>query len=78
MAQFHKADVVVGNIYLVKVSGREVPVQIRRKIQAGGKQQRMWWLGVNLITNREVTIKSAAKLRKLITLTDYERYGLTV
>lgn len=78
MAQFHKDDVVIGNIYLVKVSGREVPVQIRRNIQAGGKQQRLWWLGVNLKTNREITIKSAAKLRALITPSDYERYGLTV
>lgn len=78
MAQFHKDDVQLGQIYLMKVSGTEVPVQIQRRTQSGGKRNGTWWIGLNLKTNRTVTIKSAAKLRKLITTTDYERYGLTV
>lgn len=78
MATFHKNDVQVGQVYLMKVSNTEVPVLIVRAFQDRGKQNRTQWKGRNLKTNREVTIKSAAKLRAYIAPTDYERYGLTV
>lgn len=68
-----KKDVKVGSVYVVKVSGklcrvridREEPVRHSSVLRSGGKPIRFgggWW-GTNLETNREVRIKSAAKLR---------------
>jgi hypothetical protein len=52
-----KKDVELGKIYTVKVSGRIVPVRILRLSPYGG------WVGQNLITTREVHIKTAGRLR---------------
>jgi hypothetical protein len=54
-----KADVVIGKIYVVKVSGRETKVRLDRESPYGG------WVGTNLATSREVRIRSAAKLRRV-------------
>lgn len=56
-----KKDVQIGKTYLAKISGRVVPVAVVRESQYGG------WDGINLTTNREVRIKSAAKLRQEVT-----------
>lgn len=52
-----KAQVILGCIYAVKVSGNIVPVKLTGESPFGG------WTGTNLTTGREVRIKSAAKLR---------------
>ena len=53
-----KADVVVGKTYVMKVSGKLVPVRLTREAPYGG------WFGTNTVTNREVRIRTAAKLRR--------------
>ena len=58
---FHKADVVIGNIYVMKVSQKLAKVRIEYAHQAGG------WVGTNLATGREVRVRSAAKLRAAAT-----------
>lgn len=52
-----KSEVQVGKVYIVKVSGKLARVRLTEASPYGG------WIGTNLSTNREVRIKSAAKLR---------------
>jgi hypothetical protein len=52
-----KNDVVLGQVYAVKVSGRIQPVRIIAESPYGG------WVGRNEQTGREIRIRSAAKLR---------------
>jgi len=52
-----KADVKVGDVYAVKVSGNVVPVVIDQEQPQGG------WVGTNQETNRQVRVKSAQRLR---------------
>jgi len=53
-----KADVKVGKVYIVKVSGAEVPVRITTTHPDGG------WYGINETTNRKIRIKTAGRLRR--------------
>jgi len=55
-----KKDVMIGGRYLVKVSGRLVPVRIISVSPYGG------WNAVNEITRRAVRIKSPLRLRSLL------------
>jgi hypothetical protein len=50
-------DVILGQVYAVKVSGRIQPVRLVAESPHGG------WVGRNLQTGREVRIRSAARLR---------------
>jgi hypothetical protein len=50
-------DMVLGQVYAVKVSGRIQPVRLLAASPYGG------WLGRNEQTGREIRIRSAAKLR---------------
>jgi hypothetical protein len=52
-----KRDVVLGQVYAVKVGGRIQPVRVIAESQCGG------WVGRNEQTGREIRIRSAAKLR---------------
>ena len=52
-----KADVATGNHYIARVSGRLVVVRLDAVSRYGG------WDGVNVVTGREVRIKSVARLR---------------
>ena len=52
-----KRDVAIGATYIVKVSGKLTKVRITRPSPYGG------WDGLNLATQREVRIRSAARLR---------------
>jgi hypothetical protein len=52
-----KAEVVVGNIYVAKVSNKLAHVRITGESRYGG------WDAVNVLTSRKVRIKSAARLR---------------
>ncbi len=52
-----KADVQIGELYAVKVSGKVAPVVIDEAHPNGG------WVGTNQETNRQVRIKSAQRLR---------------
>jgi hypothetical protein len=52
-----KADVKVGEVYAVKVSGNMAPVVIDEEHPKGG------WNGTNQETNRQVRIKTAQRLR---------------
>ena len=52
-----KHDVVLGQVYAVKVSGRIQPVRLIAESPYGG------WVGRNEQTGREIRIRSAAKLR---------------
>lgn len=63
-------DVRVGAVYEVRVSGKLAPVKIIREYDTyagsrmNGRQLRTRWIGKNLRTGREITIRSAAKLRR--------------
>jgi hypothetical protein len=52
-----KRDVVLGQVYAVKVSGAVVAVRLVAESPHGG------WVGRNERTGREIRIRSAAKLR---------------
>ena len=52
-----KSEVEIGKTYIVKVSGKLVPVQIINESPFGG------WNGGNLLTKRGVRIRTAARLR---------------
>ncbi len=52
-----KAEVKVGEMYAVKVSGNMAPVVIDEEHPNGG------WVGTNQETNRQVRIKTARRLR---------------
>ena len=53
-----KQDVQLNHKYLVKVSGKLVPVAIVQENPLGG------WNGINLLTHRGVRIHTAARLRR--------------
>jgi hypothetical protein len=57
-------EVVVGRVYLAKVSGRFVPVRIERPVLVGFGRMRMGWEATNLATGRRILIRSAQRLRK--------------
>lgn len=52
-----KNQVRIGETYTVKVSGQLAPVRVKGTSPYGG------WIGVNTKTNREVRIRTAARLR---------------
>jgi hypothetical protein len=52
-----KSEVKIGKTYIVKVSGQLAPVRITGTSPFGG------WTAVNTKTNREVRIRTAARLR---------------
>lgn len=54
-----KVEVEIGKVYIVKVSGKLARVLIDRESPYGG------WEGTNVLTNRSVRIRTAAKLRKV-------------
>ena len=62
-----KDEVKVGREYLVKVSDRVVPVRIEAE-HASGKG----WVGMNVMTGRQVRIKSAQRLRRPVVETPQE------
>ena len=55
-----KADVQIGETYLVKVAGNLVPVKITREHGDGG------WEGRSVKTGKTIRIKSAQRLRKCV------------
>lgn len=69
-------DVKIGAVYAVKVSGKIQPVKILEK-----HKYSVAWYGRNLNTQREVYIKSAAKLRYEIPRQGgrflYQYYGIS-
>jgi hypothetical protein len=62
-----KAEVRVGEVYAVKVSGNMAPVIIDEEHPKGG------WTGTNQETNRQVRIKTAQRLR--CPWDDYLKHG---
>jgi len=60
-SKMKKANVEIGNIYIVKVSGKLAKVKLTSVSIYGG------WVGTNLTTGREVRIKTAARLRLEVT-----------
>jgi hypothetical protein len=70
-----KSMVEIGNIYLVRVSGNLVPVNVVEEVEHHKSKRnpysgeiswgsRTHWLGKNLKTGRIIEIRSAAKLRQ--------------
>lgn len=68
-----RAEVVLGKVYLVKVSGKLAPVRITEnlgmftpviRLNYAPNSRHLGWKGVNTRTGREVRIRSAAKLRQ--------------
>ena len=55
-----KAQVIIGETYVAKVSGILAPVRIDSVCSYGG------WNGINAKTNRQVRIKSAQRLRGVL------------
>jgi hypothetical protein len=64
-----KKDVMIGGRYVVKVSGRLVPVRIISESQYGG------WNAINELTHRPVRIKSPLRLRSLLSLPKQPKAG---
>ena len=60
-----KAEIVIGEVYLAKVSRALVPVRIDsvRHLYGGGTRG---WTATNLVTGREIHVRSAARLRRRI------------
>lgn len=56
-----RQEVEVGKVYRAKVSGVVVPVRLVRAHHQGG------WVGLNMVTNREVRVRTAARLRGEVT-----------
>ncbi|MFY9224761.1 MAG: hypothetical protein WAQ98_18970 [Blastocatellia bacterium] len=50
-------DVVIGEVYEVKVSGKLTNVKVTKACNNGG------WVGINLATNREIRFRTGARLR---------------
>jgi hypothetical protein len=59
-------EVVVGQVYLARVSGRVVPVRIERPVLVGIRKVRTGWEATNLATGRRILIRSAQRLRKRV------------
>ena len=59
-------EVVVGQVYLARVSVGVVPVRIERVVLKGLRQKRRAWEATNLTTGRRILIKSAQRLRKQV------------
>ena len=55
-----KSEIQLGGKYVAKISGKLTVVQVQSPCSFGG------WNAVNLSTQREVRIRSAAKLRKAV------------
>jgi hypothetical protein len=56
-----KKEVEIGGLYTAKVSGKIATVRLVRESPYGG------WDAINIDTNREVRIKTAARLRRAVT-----------
>ncbi len=54
------ADVKIGSVYIVKVSGKLQPVRITQERPGGG------WRGMNVNTGRVIDFRSAGRLRYAI------------
>lgn len=63
-----KKEVEIGGVYKAKVSGvvTEVRIIAEKLSPSYMKQRRVQYRAINLSTGREVTIKSAAKLRERV------------
>ena len=60
------SQIVIGKVYIVKVSGDLVRVRItssRFIASWNGQTKASGWLGTNLATGREIKIKSAQRIR---------------
>lgn len=55
------AEVEIGRAYLVKVSGRIVPVRIDNVLSLG-----KGWKGTNTTTRRRIMVRSAQRLRRKV------------
>ena len=73
-----KNEVVVGKRYVTKISGRLTVVEIKstREVRGygAGRKTLTRWFAINLKTNREIEIKSAAKLHREASVADVRTY----
>jgi hypothetical protein len=67
MANIHKVDVVIGEVYRIRHSSGFTDVKITQVCSYGG------WYATNLTSGREIRIKSAAKLRRVVTVDELKR-----
>lgn len=67
-----KNQVYVGKVYRVRLHGTFTNVQLLREVPQGG------WVAMNQTTNREVRIKSAAKLRFEVSRDSIHHYEVMV
>lgn len=63
-------QIEIGNVYAAKITDKVVPVRIDAVCLSLSTGKPGGWDATNLKTNRKVRIKSAAKLRKQITVPD--------
>lgn len=52
-------DIFVGQIYLVKISGKLQQVKILKSCPSGG------WIATNLATSRNIRLRTGARVRPL-------------
>lgn len=65
-------DVVLGGLYVAKVSGKLTVVEIHTPVYRNSEDKRFaYWQATNLATGKKIRIKSAAKLRL-----DLGKFGL--
>lgn len=74
-----KAEVKVGKVYAVKVSGRIVPVRLTAEIKRPTPLSGSLLKGINLNSGREVNVRSAARCRaEMVTDPDNPKKWVTV
>jgi hypothetical protein len=66
-------DVKVGEIYLKRVSGKSVRIRINREAEYAGRKR---WYATNIITGREIYVRSAASLHPQFKRLPIYRCGL--
>jgi len=61
-----KTEIECGERYVAKVTGKLTLLHIIRPLDAGG------WLAVNCSTGRTIRVRSAARLRRHVPLSEYQ------
>lgn len=60
-------EIKIGQFYLAKVSGKVVTVKVLRTVERfSGDRGRTHWVCKNMLTDREIEVKSCQRFRKAV------------
>lgn len=60
-------EIKIGQFYLAKVSGRVVTVKVLRTVERfNGDKSRTHWVCRNMLTDREIEVKSCQRFRVVV------------